>query len=499
MGEITLTGFGGRQIRVPGGLFINNEFQPATGGAELQVENPSTGDHLATVSAAQREDVDKAVTAAQAAFQGAWKAVSPAARGQLLNRLADLVERDADDLASLQALEAGVLFRESKDLHIPQASETLRYYAGWADKITGQLLSIPHGHAYTRREPLGVCAAIVPWNAPLMITIWKLAPAIAAGNVIIIKTPELTPLYAQKLALLVAEAGFPPGAISILCGFGAVAGQALAEHSGVKKISFTGSGPVGRQIMKAAAASNLKKVTLELGGKSASLVFADADLQNALFWTTLGFTANNGQVCAAGSRLYVHAAIYDDFLKQLAERLVGATQGDPLAEETTKGPVISRQQRDKIAAYITQAKQSGVRLLAEAGTTTDKGHFVPSTAFADVPEDAQIMQEEIFGPVASITSFRTEAEAIAKANASEYGLSAAVFTNDVSRAERVSSALESGQVTVNCWGTLHANTPFGGVKQSGFGRDMGEEALDSWLTTKSVKYFTLPAADEDKQ
>ncbi|OAA47994.1 Aldehyde dehydrogenase domain protein [Beauveria brongniartii RCEF 3172] len=499
MSEIQLTGFGGRPVKVHTGLFINNDFQPAAGGSELQVENPTTGDRLATVSAAQKEDVDRAVKAASAAFRGAaWRDVGPAERGKLLNRLADLVERDADDLASLEALEAGVLFKESKALHVAQSAETLRYFAGWADKITGQLLSIPQGHAYTTREPLGVCAAVVPWNAPLMITIWKLAPAIAAGNVLIIKTPELSPLYAQKLASLIKEAGFPPGVVNVLCGYGHVAGQALAEHNGVKKISFTGSGPVGRQIMKTAAASNLKKVTLELGGKGPSIVFADADVPNALFWTALGFTANNGQVCAAGSRIYVHAAIYDSFLGALAERLVQSSQGDPLAEETTKGPVISRPQKEKILAYIRQAKESGIRVLAETDAAREPGHYVASTAFADVPDDARIMQEEIFGPVASIAKFTTEAEVIEKANATEYGLSAAVFTNNVSRAQRVSSALESGQVTVNCWGMLHANTPFGGVKQSGFGRDMGEEALDGWLTTKTVKYFTLPAADEEK-
>ncbi|EJP66827.1 Aldehyde dehydrogenase [Beauveria bassiana] len=498
MSEIQLTGFGGRPVNVHTGLFINNDFQPAAGGSELQVENPTTGARLATVSAAQKEDVDRAVEAASAAFRGAWRDVGPAERGKLLNRLADLVERDADDLASLEALEAGVLFNDSKALHIPQTAETLRYFAGWADKITGQLLSIPQGQAFTRREPLGVCAAVVPWNAPLMITIWKLAPAIAAGNVLIIKTPELTPLYAQKLASLIKEAGFPPGVVNVLCGYGHVAGQALAEHNGVKKISFTGSGPVGRQIMKAAAASNLKKVTLELGGKGPSIVFADADVPNALFWTALGFTANNGQVCAAGSRIYVHASIYDSFLHALAERLVQSAQGDPLAEGTTKGPVISQQQKDKILAYIRQAKESGIRVLAETDAAPEQGHFVASTAFADVPDDARIMQEEIFGPVASIAKFTSEAEVIEKANATEYGLSAAVFTNNVSRAQRVSSALESGQVTVNCWGMLHANTPFGGVKQSGFGRDMGEEALDGWLTTKVVKYFTLPAADEEK-
>ncbi|OQE11351.1 hypothetical protein PENVUL_c002G03901 [Penicillium vulpinum] len=329
-----------------------------------------------------------------------------------------------------------------------------------------------------------------------MITIWKLAPALTAGNALIIKTPELAPLYAQKLAGLVKEAGFPPGVLATLCGYGSVAGQALAEHSGVKKIAFTGSAPVGREIMRAAAGSNLKKATLELGGKSPSIMFSDADLNNALFWTTLGFTANNGQVCAAGSRIYVHAGIYDKFLLTFAEKLAHTTPGDPLSKETTKGPVISQRQREKILKFIRHAKESGIRLLAGGEEIPGEGHFVPNAAFADVPDDARIMQEEIFGPVASIAKFTTEAEVIEKANSTEFGLSAAVFTNDVNRAPRVSAALESGLVTINCWGMLHANTPFGGVKQSGFGRDMGEEALDAWMSTKTVKYFTLPTADD---
>ncbi|CAI7639988.1 unnamed protein product [Penicillium discolor] len=252
MSEIELIGFEGRPVRNTG-LFINNEFQLATEGSQLEVENSTTGSALASVSAAQREDVDTAVSAAKSALQGPWATVTPARRGQLLNRLADLIEQDADDLASLEALDAGVLFGESKGFHIPQATETLRHFAGWADKIAGQLLSIPQGDAYTRREPLGVCAAVVPWNAPLMIVIWKLAPAIAGGNALIIKTPELAPLYAQKLASLIKEAGFPPGVLPILCSYGSVSGQALAEHGGIKKIAFTGGAPVGREILRAAA------------------------------------------------------------------------------------------------------------------------------------------------------------------------------------------------------------------------------------------------------
>ncbi|KAK7222301.1 hypothetical protein V2G26_010304 [Clonostachys chloroleuca] len=494
MSVITLTGTGGRQIQVNTGLFINNGFISADGNEVLEVENPYNGKILASCSAATKRDVDVAVASAETAFYKSWKGIRPSTRGSLLNKLADLIERDADDLASLEALEAGILFSDSKALHITQATETLRYFAGWADKITGQSLNIPQGYAYTTRVPIGVCAAIVPWNAPLMITIWKLAPAIAAGNVLIIKTPELTPLYGQKLASLIQEAGFPPGVINILCGHGPVAGQALAEHPKVRKLAFTGSSPVGRQILRAAADSNLKKVTLELGGKSPSIVFSDADLDNAVFWTSIGITANNGQVCAAGSRLYIEESIFDKFVSAFAAKLNQTSYGNPLLPEITKGPVISHGQKEKINRYIEQAKQTGLKQIEGNGIQqSPAGHFVANTAFLNVPGDAQIMKEEIFGPVASISTFKTEEEVIEKANDNEHGLSSAVFTKDIDKAYRVGTALEAGQVTINYWGGINANAPFGGIKQSGFGRDMGEEALDGWLVSKTLKY-SIPSS-----
>ncbi|KAF0324941.1 putative aldehyde dehydrogenase [Colletotrichum asianum] len=367
-------------------------------------KNPFNLEKLATLSAAQGADVDLAVKAAEAAFYGGWKTTLPPVRAKLLHRLADLVEQHADELALLEALDAGILFNDSKALHVPNAVSTLRYFAGWTDKIDGKLLQIPEGTAYTLREPIGVCAAIVPWNCPLMITSWNLAPAIAAGNTLIIKTPEAAPLWGQKLASLAKEAGFPAGVINILCGEGAIAGAALSAHQNVKK----------------------------------------------------------------------------------------AVHGDPVLQETTKGPVINASQQKKIFSYIEGAKNDGTRLLHGGEKLDHKGYFVPNTAFADVPESAAIMKEEIFGPVPSIAKFSTEQEAIQKANDTDYGLSAAVFTNNVNIAQRVSAAIESGQVTINCWGMLHANTPFGGVKQSGFGRDLGEESLDGWLNSKTVKYFNIP-------
>ncbi|KAJ5179083.1 hypothetical protein N7492_002293 [Penicillium capsulatum] len=480
-------------IAVPTGLFIHNEFVSSTTGQKLVVENPSTSEPLGTISAAGPEDIDRAVQSAKAGFE-AWKAVPGPAKARSLLKLADLIERDADDLASLEAVDAGALFTDSMGLNVPQAIGCLRYYAGWADKIDGKTLDLDGGIAYTHREPLGVCGAIVPWNAPLMITIWKLAPALATGNALIIKSSEMSPLYAQRLAELILEAGIPAGVVNIVTGDGANAGQALSEHMEVRKIAFTGSALAGRKILQAASRTNLKKVSLELGGKGPSIVFDDCDLQNALFWTRIGITANNGQICAAGSRIYVQAVIYDRFIEAYRKAAADAptVAGNPLDASTTKGPVVNNAQHQKILDYIRQGKESGARLLFGGERIGQKGYFVQNTAFADVADDATIMREEIFGPVASIAKFSTEEEVIAKANNSHHGLSAALFTNDVNRAHRVTKALESGQVTVNAWAMLSPNVPFGGVKESGFGRDMGEDALEGWTTVKAVKYHILP-------
>ncbi|CAI6098810.1 unnamed protein product [Clonostachys chloroleuca] len=490
MSEITLTGFEGVSITVSTRLFIDNKFVASSGGSTIELESPLTGCRLATVSVAQIDDVDRAVQSSTDAYE-VWKNKSPSARRTLLYRLADLVERDASLFASLEAIDAGILYQDSMRLNVQQAVENLRYFAGWADKVDGLTLSIPDGMAYTRRVPIGVCAAIIPWNAPLMITVWKLAPALAGGNTIIIKTPEMCPLYGQKLAQLIVEAGFPPGVVNILCGLGHVAGAALSEHMGVRKISFTGSPGVGRQIMAAAARSNLKKVTLELGGKGPSIVFDDADWENALFWTSLGITINNGQVCVAGSRIYVQHTIYDRFVEEFAKRISTFVHGDPLLGATTKGPLINRTQRDKVLSYVEAGKSSGARLVSGGEQLTGKGYFVANTAFADVSHDAEIMKEEIFGPLACVASFENEDDVIAKANNSVYGLGATVFTTDLNKAFRITEAIEVGQITVNSWGALHANTPFGGVKESGFGRDMGKEAIDEWTSVKTVKWSIL--------
>ncbi|CAH0014477.1 unnamed protein product [Clonostachys rhizophaga] len=458
MSLITLTGAGGRQIQVNTGLFVNNEFIAAEGNEVLEVENPYNGKMLASCSAATKRDVDAAVASAETAFYKSWKGIRPS-RGSLLNKLADLIERDADDLASLEALEAGILFSDSKALHITQATETLRYFAGWTDKITGQSLNIPQGYAYTTRVPIGICAAIDDYYL-------EIGSCYCCGQCAYYQDTRVDAIVRPKASQLDQEAGFP-----------------------LVKLAFTGSSPVGRQILRAAADSNLKKVTLELGGKSPSIVFSDADLDNAVFWTSIGITANNGQVCAAGSRLYIEESIFDKFVSAFAAKLNQTSYGDPLLPETTKGPVISHGQKEKINRYIEQAKQTGLKQIeGNSIQQSPTGHFVANTAFLNVPGDAQIMKEEIFGPVASISTFKTEEEVIEKANDNEHGLSSAVFTKDVDKAYRVGTALEAGQVTINYWGGINANAPFGGIKESGFGRDMGEEALDGWLVSRTLKY-----------
>ncbi|TPX18107.1 uncharacterized protein E0L32_011831 [Thyridium curvatum] len=495
MATITITGVEGRKFDVPTGLFINNEFVPAKSGATVSLENPASGAKLGDIASAEAADVDEAVKAAETAYKTVWSQTLPEQRRNLLNKLADLMERDAAELASIEAVDAGILYRDSFGMAVPQAVETCRYYAGWADKLDGDSLSLAMGMAYTRREPFGVCAAIVPWNAPLMITSWKLAPALAAGNCLIIKTPEIAPLYGQKLAMLVKEAGFPPGVVSILCGLGSVAGQRLAEHPDIHKLSFTGSAAVGRAILAASARTNLKKVTLELGGKGPSIVFDDADWNNALFWTTAGITMNNGQICAAGSRIYVQESIYQKFIEQFSAMSRDAVAGDPLLSTTTKGPLVSQRQKDTVMNLIKAGREQGTKILhgGDDSELDPKGHFVPNTAFVDVGADSTIMRQEVFGPVASIASFKTEEEVVALANDSHYGLAAAVFSNDINKAIRVSNALEVGQVTVNMWGVVTANTAFGGYKESGMGRDLGKEALDGWTQVKSVKVHLLKA------
>ena len=380
---------------MPTGLFINNEFVPSVDGLTLDVENPATGETLTTIASASANDVDKAVAAAQAALPG-WRAVPALEKMKLMFKLADLLEKPENKrvFGAIDVLDVGAP-PYMNDGSIAQFVETLRYFGGWADKITGKTIRIPGGHAYTLREPIGVCAGIIPWNSPLMIAGWKLGPSLVTGNVLILKMPELAPLCGIKLAQLVQEAGFPPGVVSIITGEGRVAGQALSEHMSVRKVSFTGGGVTARKILTAAAASNLKRVTTELGGKGPSIVFDDAQLENAINWTFLGFTVHNGQICVAGSRIYVQEGIYDRFLEAFKQKLTAATE----APADARSPVVSKLQQDKVLSYIESGKSEGATLLGGGSKLGDKGYYIQPTAFVDVKPDAKIMREEIFGPV----------------------------------------------------------------------------------------------------
>lgn len=478
---------GNGEYEQPTGLFINNEFVKAVDGKTFEVINPSTEEVICSVQEATEKDVDIAVAAARKAFEGEWRTVTPEDRGKYLRKLADLFEENADLLASVEALDNGKAFSMAKNADIPGCVGCLRYYGGWADKIEGKIIDTdPSTFNYTKKEPIGVCGQIIPWNFPLLMWAWKIGPAIAAGNCVVIKTAEQTPLSALVASTLVKKAGFPPGVINVISGFGKVAGAAISSHMDVDKVAFTGSTVVGRQIMKAAAGSNLKKVTLELGGKSPNIVFEDADIDNAISWVNFGIFFNHGQCCCAGSRIYVQESIYDKFIERFRERAAKNAVGDPFAADTFQGPQVSQVQFDRIMSYIDAGKQAGAKIETGGNRKGDKGFFIEPTIFSGVTEDMKIMQEEIFGPVCAISKFKTKEEAIRLGNSTTYGLAAAVHTKNLNTAIEVSNALRAGTVWVNTYNTLHWQLPFGGYKESGIGRELGEVALDNYLQTKTV-------------
>jgi aldehyde dehydrogenase (NAD+) len=470
----------------PTGLFINNEWVKGVDGKTFEVINPSTEEVITSVSEATEKDVDIAVAAARKAFEGSWKKVTPHERGRYLTNLADLMEKNSDLIASVEALDNGKAFSIAKG-DVAAAAGCIRYYGGWADKIEGKVIDTnPDTFSYTRQEPIGVCGQIIPWNFPILMWSWKIGPAIATGNTVVIKTAEQTPLSALVAANLIKEAGFPPGVINIISGFGKIAGAALSSHMDVDKIAFTGSTIVGRQIMKAAAGSNLKKVTLELGGKSPNIIFNDADIENAISWVNFGIFFNHGQCCCAGSRVYVQDGIYDKFVERFKARAEANKVGDPFHEETFQGPQVSQLQYDRIMGYIKDGKDAGATVVTGGERHGDKGYFIKPTIFSNVTEDMKIMQEEIFGPVCSIAKFSTEEEVIKIGNNSTYGLAAAVHTSNLNTAIRVSNSLKAGTVWVNQYNMLHWQIPFGGYKESGIGRELGEAALANYTQTKSV-------------
>ncbi|KAM9810281.1 aldehyde dehydrogenase 1A1-like [Neosynchiropus ocellatus] len=470
-------------------LFIDNEWQRSCSGRTIPVQNPATGELLCEVEEADTEDIDKAVRSARAAFQlgSPWRSMNASDRGHLLNRLADLVERDRLLLATLESLDSGKVFLVSYFVDLKATIQTLRYYGGWADKIHGKTIPVDGEYfTYTRHEPIGVCGQIIPWNFPLMMFAWKIAPALSCGNTVVIKPAEQTPLSALHLAALIKEAGFPAGVVNVVPGYGPTAGSAIAHHMDIDKVAFTGSTEVGKLVQRAAGDSNLKRVTLELGGKNPNIVFADCDLDYAVEQAHSGLFFNQGQCCIAGSRVYVEDPIYEDFVRRSVAKAKSRVLGNPLLPGVDQGPQIDKKQFDKIMALIESGKREGATLECGGSAWAQDGLFIQPTIFSNVTDDMRIAKEEIFGPVQQILRFHGVDEVIRRANATHYGLAAGVFTSNIDRALRVSSALQAGMVWVNCYNAMNVQCPFGGFKMSGNGRELGKYALQEYTEVKAV-------------
>ena len=472
----------------PTKLLINNEWVESVSGKRFETINPATGEVICDVAEADAADVDKAVEAARNAFNSDdWRKMSARKRGELLYKLADLIEKNKEELARLETLDNGKPLSESLNMDLPFVIETYRYYAGWADKIQGKTIPISGSYfCYTRHEPVGVVGQIIPWNFPLLMQAWKLAPALAAGNTIVLKTAEQTPLSALRVGELILEAGFPPGVVNILSGYGPTAGAAIAHHRDIDKVAFTGSTEVGQLIMEAAAKSNLKRVTLELGGKSPNVVFADADLDIAIEGSHHALFFNQGQCCNAGSRLFVEEKCYDEFVAKSVERAQQRKVGDPFAPDTKQGPQVDQDQFDKVMSYIESGMGQGARMLCGGHRFGDRGYFIEPTVFADVQDEMKIAQEEIFGPVMSIIKFKDIDELIERANKTIYGLAAGVWTKDISKAHAIAHNVRAGTVWINCYHAFDIAAPFGGFKQSGMGRELGEYGLQQYTEVKTV-------------
>lgn len=472
----------------PTKLLINNEWVDAASGKTFPTINPATEEVIAQVAEADAPDVDRAVKAARSAFEeGPWSKMSASERGRLMYKLADLIEKHKDELAQLESLDNGKPLRESRNADLPLVIACYRYYAGWADKIHGKVIPVNGPFfCYTKHEPVGVVGQIIPWNFPLLMQAWKLGPALAAGCTVVMKVAEQTPLSALRVGELIVEAGFPPGVVNILPGYGPTAGQALARHPDVDKVAFTGSTEVGHLIMKYAAESNLKRVTLELGGKSPNIVLADAPLDAAADGAFFGLFFNQGQCCCAGSRVFVEDRIYDEFLAKVTDKAKVRKVGDPFAKETQQGPQVDEEQFKKIMGYIDAGRKQGARLACGGERVGNRGYFIAPTVFTDVRDDMTIAQEEIFGPVMSVMRFSQIDEAIRRGNATRYGLAAAVWTRDIEKAHAVSNKLRAGTVWVNCYDVFDAAAPFGGFKQSGIGRELGEYGLANYTEIKTV-------------
>ena len=465
-------------------LIDGKRLPPGTGEYSVDID-PATEQTIALVAQGSAADVDTAVLAARAALK-VWNGMRAAERGRILHRLADLMRTHQDELAELESRDAGKPIAAVLRQDLPAAIDTLRYYAGWCDKITGQVVPVrPDALTYTVREPVGVVAAIVPWNFPLMIGMWKIAPALACGCTLIVKPAEITRLTALRVGELALDAGVPPGVLNIVTGKGRVVGDALVAHPGVDKVTFTGSPSVGRGILQGAA-GNFKRVTLELGGKSANVIFADANLDNAVRAAASGIFFNTGQVCSAGSRILAHRDVYDEVVERLVVRANAIKVGDPSLRETSMGPLVSAAQMKTVLDYVDIGRSEGASLVAGGARIGEKGYFVQPTVFANVEHEMRISQEEIFGPVASVIRFEDEADAVRIANGTLYSLAAGVWSADIGRVHRVARELRAGTVWINTYGYTDVRLPWGGSGDSGFGREHGDVAIDNFTEPKTV-------------
>jgi aldehyde dehydrogenase (NAD+) len=471
----------------PTQLLIGGKFQDAKSGKTFSSINPATEEVLAQVAEADVPDIDAAVKAARAAFDcSSWNAMAARERSKLLWKLGDLIMKNADELAETETMDNGKPIFESKHVDIPSAAETFYYYAGWCTKIEGETIPVPGNFFnYTLREPYGVCGIITPWNFPLLMVAWKLAPALASGNTAVVKIAEETPLTGLWLGQLCQEAGFPDGVVNIVPGFGETAGRALVEHPDIDKISFTGSTPVGKEIVRRSA-DTLKKVSLELGGKSPNIVFADADLEAAAKGAFNGIFYGKGEVCNAGSRLFVEKSVHHRLMDRLLERTGKLEPGDPMNPKTRLGALVSKAQMEKVLRYVQIGREEGAHLVLPGGRIGSRGCFVRPTIFDSANPSMRIAQEEIFGPVLTVLTFEDLDELIQKANSTIYGLAAAIWTRDIAKAHKLARKIQAGTVWINAYNMLSPESPFGGYRQSGYGRELGRHGIDLYTQIKSV-------------